>query len=127
MSDYEGLTAESKHAAAIEAQEMNLVATLKPRIFIDGNRWCVLLGENVQDGIHGFGDTPRLAVFDFNKSWDRHLPKVEVDASPRVAFVDDAMVSRALGGFDIGMGDPNDYHRRMRAALDAALSTQPAA
>lgn len=69
--DYETLTAEAKHAAAIEAQEMTLVATLKPRIFIDGNMWCVLWGENLQDGIAGFGATPRLAVYDFNKAWDK--------------------------------------------------------
>lgn len=69
--DYEALTAESRHAAAIEAQEFNLVATLKPRIFIDGNMWCVLWGENLQDGIAGFGATPRLAVYDFNKAWDK--------------------------------------------------------
>lgn len=35
--------------------------------------------------------------------------------------VDDAMISRALQGFDCGTGDPNDYKRRMRFALEAAL------
>ncbi len=69
--DYETLTAEAKHSAAIEAQEMNLVATLRPRIFIDGNMWCVLFGEDLQNGIAGFGETPRLAVYDFNKAWDK--------------------------------------------------------
>ena len=71
MMDYETLTAESKHAAAIEAQEMTLIATLRPRIFIDGDMWCVLWGENLQDGVAGFGKTPRLAVYDFNKAWDK--------------------------------------------------------
>lgn len=123
MSDFKTLTDESRHAAAIESQEMNLVATLKPRIFIDGNQWCVLLGENVQDGIHGFGETPRLAVYDFNKAWDRHLPAVEIGgAAPRGAIIDDAMISRALTGFDTGTGDPNDYRKRMRAALEAAFN-----
>ena len=55
---------------AIEAAEMNLVAVLKPRIFRDGNRWCVLYGDNLQDGIAGFGDSPRLAVYAFSTAWD---------------------------------------------------------
>lgn len=34
------------------------------------------------------------------------------------------MISRALLGFDRGIGDPNNYQRRMEAALTAALNTQ---
>ena len=37
--------------------------------------------------------------------------------------IDDAMVGRALQAFDTGTGDPNDYRSRMRAALEAVLST----
>lgn len=70
------LTDQAKHKAAIEAEEMNLVALLKPRIFIDGNQWCVLYGENLQDGVCGFGDTPMLAVYAFNRAW--HKPVSEV-------------------------------------------------
>lgn len=48
--------------------------------------------------------------------------------SEAVAFipkrsVTDEMVARALAGFDVGTGDPNDYKQRMRLALEAALST----
>ena len=31
----------------------------------DGNRWCILWGKNLQEGIAGFGDTPAMAVYDF--------------------------------------------------------------
>ena len=72
--DYETLTNQSKHNAAIESEEMNLVALLRPRIFLDGNKWCVLYGENIMDGIAGFGDSPILAVYDFNKAWRREVP-----------------------------------------------------
>lgn len=65
---------EVRLAAAIEAQEFNLVAVLKPRIFIDGDRWCVLHGENLQDGVAGFGDCPLDAIYHFNKEWWRTLP-----------------------------------------------------
>jgi len=67
------LTHQSEMNALIEAEEMNLVSVLKPKIFIDGNKWCVLYGENAQDGVCGFGDTPRKAIYDFNKAWDVSL------------------------------------------------------
>ena len=60
--------------ASVETQEFNLVALLKPRIFIDGDHWCVLWGENLQDGIAGFGKSPVHAVYDFNKAWHKALP-----------------------------------------------------
>lgn len=67
------LVHESRLSAAVEAEEMNLLVLLKPRIFIDGDQWCVLYGENLQDGIAGFGLTPRKAVWDFNKAWDKSI------------------------------------------------------
>ena len=73
MATQQELLEEATLGAAIEAQEFNLVRLLQPRIFKDGNQWCVLYGENIQDGICGFGDTPRLAVYDFNKSWNATL------------------------------------------------------
>lgn len=33
--------------------------------FRDGAAWCVLLGENIQDGIAGFGRTPAEAISNF--------------------------------------------------------------
>lgn len=74
MVDFATLTEQSRCNAAIEAEEMTLIATLNPRIFIDGNQWCVLYGKNLQDGVAGFGDTPRQAAYAFNKAWDKPLP-----------------------------------------------------
>lgn len=48
---------------------------LKPRLFIDGNQWCALHGENIQDGVAGFGDSPELAYFDFDRAWSAKLNK----------------------------------------------------
>ena len=69
--DYETLTAQSKLNAAVEAEEMTLFALLRPKLFQDGNQFCVLFGKNIQDGICGFGDTPREAVWAFNKEWNK--------------------------------------------------------
>ena len=46
-----------------------LFALLKPRVIKDGNQWCVLYGENLQEGIAGFGDTIHDAVLDFNQQF----------------------------------------------------------
>lgn len=45
----------------------------KPRLFIDGNQWCALLGENLQDGVAGFGPSPSAASADFDANWNRPL------------------------------------------------------
>ncbi len=42
----------------------------KPKLYPDGDKWCVLLGENLQEGLCGFGDTPLKAVNDFNHNFD---------------------------------------------------------
>lgn len=45
-------------------------AIYRPKVFPDGNAWCALYGENVQEGVCGFGDTPADAVHDFNLRWN---------------------------------------------------------
>jgi hypothetical protein len=44
------------------------ISALRPRIFPDGDRWCVLYGENISEGICGFGKTPIAAIRDFNNN-----------------------------------------------------------
>jgi hypothetical protein len=44
---------------------------LKPAMFLDGNQWCALYGKNLQEGVAGFGDSPELASWDFDKEWCR--------------------------------------------------------
>jgi len=47
-----------------------------PRLFLDGNQWCALYGENLQEGIAGFGNTPSDALADFNNSFLVPAPKM---------------------------------------------------
>jgi len=35
----------------------------------DGNQWCVLYGENLHDGVAGFGDSPDKASRAFDLAW----------------------------------------------------------
>lgn len=53
-------------------QDMALIESLKPRITKDGSMWCVLYGDNLQEGIAGFGDTPYQAILDFNSAFHRN-------------------------------------------------------
>lgn len=45
----------------------------KPRVYIDGSQWCALYGENLQDGVAGFGDSPASAMYDFDRAWHTKL------------------------------------------------------
>jgi len=44
-----------------------------PKLSIDGDMWCALYGENLQDGVAGFGRSPREALADFDEQWVKNL------------------------------------------------------
>lgn len=41
----------------------------RPKLHMDGNKWCALYGDNLQDGCAGFGDTPDEAMAAFDAAW----------------------------------------------------------
>jgi hypothetical protein len=59
-------------SAAYEQQRPCVL--FRPVISMDGNQWCALYGDNLQDGVAGFGDTPAKAMDDFDKQW--HSAKI---------------------------------------------------
>ena len=42
---------------------------MRPRVYPDGGQWCALYGENLQEGVAGFGETPEKACADFDLNW----------------------------------------------------------
>ena len=50
---------------------------LKPRLSIDGDQWCALYGENLMNGVAGFGDSPDEAYKAFDTAWHEKLSKVK--------------------------------------------------
>lgn len=58
-----------------EKQLYNLFAMLRPKVTKDGNKYCVLYGNDLQDGIAGFGDTIHLAILDFNQQFHKPIIK----------------------------------------------------
>lgn len=53
----------------IEAAEMRFMTACGANVFKDGDKWCCLSGDNLQEGIAGFGDTPLGAVIEHNVFW----------------------------------------------------------
>lgn len=54
----------------IAAGEMQRPSAIyRPSVAPDGNKWCALYGENLMEGVCGFGDTPDEAMRDFDKNW----------------------------------------------------------
>ena len=49
----------------------------RPQISRDGDKWCVLYGENLQDGVAGFGESPAAAMENFDQNWQASPPKAE--------------------------------------------------
>ena len=64
--NYEIEAASTKSQAEQERAAFMLVATLGLSPYRDGNQWCFLWGENLQEGVAGFGDTVRSAAEDFS-------------------------------------------------------------
>jgi hypothetical protein len=47
----------------------------KPKLTVDGNQWCALYGDDLQNGVAGFGDSPNQAYEDFDRNWIKSLTK----------------------------------------------------
>lgn len=70
------------HAAEMANENIRAAASryespsvmFRPKLFVDGNQWCALYGDNLQDGVAGFGKSPADAMFDFDKNWSKELP-----------------------------------------------------
>lgn len=63
-----------EHWAEAGRQQQRPFMLLRPRISLDGNQWCALYGENLQDGVAAFGDTPEKAAIAFDLAWLNEKP-----------------------------------------------------
>lgn len=57
----------------IESGLLRPSVLMRPRVFPDGAAWCALYGENIQDGVAGFGDSPAAACGSFDAAWNARL------------------------------------------------------
>jgi hypothetical protein len=75
VEEVEGLVKEGNHAAVLLLPAVVVKNKLKkntklnkPRLFFDEGVWCALLGDNIQDEICGYGDSPADAMRDYEKN-----------------------------------------------------------
>ena len=59
--------ADARYETAIRKNRWALILNLP--LMRDGNQFCYLYGANLQEGVAGFGDTPELAMLDFDKNF----------------------------------------------------------
>lgn len=65
--DMDNKAATERYYAALESNRPFVI--LRPRIYPDGDQWCVLYGDDLQEGVAGFGATPDAASRDFDRNW----------------------------------------------------------
>lgn len=62
-------------AAAYQDELVRPSYLYRPKLSIDGDKWCALYGENIQDGVVGFGPSPDSAYRAFDLAWYENLPQ----------------------------------------------------
>ena len=58
---------------------------MKPKVFPDGDMWCCLYGENLMEGVAGFGKTAGEACIEFDRAWITQLTPAAVVAAKGVS------------------------------------------
>lgn len=66
---YERFAHEARMNLIYDETVIMLVQRLGCKIYKDGNAWCCLYGENIQEGICGWGDNPYQSALDFRKEF----------------------------------------------------------
>jgi len=61
-------------------------AIFRPQLFIDGNMWCALYGDDLMSGCAGFGETPEKAMRAFDQAWHNETPPVKREDASREQF-----------------------------------------
>lgn len=67
LSHYADMASRAAQEAAYETMRPSVL--MRPAVYPDGRLWCALYGEDLQCGVSGFGESPYLAMLDFDKNW----------------------------------------------------------
>jgi hypothetical protein len=58
-------------------------AVFRPTLSADGDMWCALLGDNLQEGVAGFGKTPAEAMVNFDLAFLNERTPAAIRAESR--------------------------------------------
>jgi len=67
IGHYFMLAGQEIQSAASEMQRPSVL--FRPRLFLDGNMYCALYGDDLMNGCGGFGETADKAMRDFDLNW----------------------------------------------------------
>jgi len=67
LSHYAEMVMRTAQEAA--GEHMRPCVIHRPALSADGDMWCVLLGDNLQEGVAGFGKTPAEAMWEFDRAF----------------------------------------------------------
>lgn len=56
-------------ADSITAEHTRPSVLFRPKIYLDGDKWCALYGEDIQSGVCGFSESPGGAMLEFDRAW----------------------------------------------------------
>ena len=66
---------EQRQIAHLYAERNRPFHHMRPRMFIDGDQWCCLYGDGIQDGLAGFGASPNEAANAFDNAFYAKIPE----------------------------------------------------
>ena len=58
-------------SVALEMQRPSVV--YRPALKQDGNQWCAMYGDCISDSVCAFGPSPRIAMEEFDKEWNKRM------------------------------------------------------
>lgn len=67
LGHYAEMASRAAQEAASEAQRPCVL--MRPAVSRDGDMWCALYGEDLVNGVCGFGKSPYLAMAAFDAAW----------------------------------------------------------
>lgn len=82
INHYEFLQHQEKLNYHITKNQLVFIETFNIKPYKDGNQWCVILGENIQEGIVGFGNSPFEAIVNFNNNMYQSLKQSNEGSNP---------------------------------------------
>lgn len=92
------------------------IASLGIKPFKDGNMWCYLYGDNIQEGICGFGETIYKAAWDFYSN----IKTEELRKENREGEIFRREATKDLMLSATSMCDHRDYQKSLSKAIEMA-------
>ena len=92
----------SQEVAIDTAEHQRPSVLYRPRLIRYVDRWCALYGDNLQDGVSGFGDSPEAAMAAFDAEWGSPLKDKAAAQGQKWLDLDDCPDGRVFFALSCG-------------------------